>query len=82
MSIGNASVRPASSQRSLARPLSADLLLRHGLRLLMVRLSPWVLSEERVGLLSYELSGATLGLMNAVAILLLISCCYDKLLLR
>jgi hypothetical protein len=36
--------------------------------------SPWVLSEEGVGLLSYELSGATAGLLNAAAILLLISC--------
>jgi hypothetical protein len=36
--------------------------------------SPWVLSEEGVGLLPFELSGATVGLLNAAGILLLVNC--------
>src|SRR5215208_8501809 len=63
-------------------PLSGDarqgLLARHPLIFFFVMAyafswiawSPWVLSEEGVGLLPFELSGATSGLLSAAAILL------------
>jgi membrane protease YdiL (CAAX protease family) len=67
----DASGQPASTQEG-------DLLARHPLISFFVMAyvfswiawSPWVLSEEGVGLLPFELSGATSGLLNVAAILL------------
>ena len=74
MSVGNASAHPASPQRGLLarHPLISFFVMAYAFS--WNAWNPWVLSEEGVGLLSYELSGATSGLLNAVAILLLISC--------
>src|SRR5215216_1800260 len=70
MTVGNASVQPASPQRNvLARhPLISFFVMAFTFSWIVW--SPWVLSEEGVGLLPFELSGATSGLLNAVAILL------------
>src|SRR5215207_1500344 len=74
MSVGNASARPASAQRGLLarHPLISFFVMAYAFS--WIAWSPWVLSEEGVGLLPFELSGATAGLLNAAAILLLISC--------
>ena len=74
MSVGNASARSASPRTSLLarHPLISFFVMAYVFTWIVW--SPWVLSEEGVGLLSYELSGATAGLLNAAAILLLISC--------
>jgi len=74
MSVGNASARPASPPSGLLarHPLISFFVMAYAFS--WIAWSPWVLSEEGVGLLPYELSGATSGLLNAVAILILISC--------
>jgi membrane protease YdiL (CAAX protease family) len=70
MSVGNASAQPASTQRGLLarHPLISFFIMAYAFS--WIAWSPWVLSEEGVGLLPFELSGATSGLLNAVAILL------------
>ena len=74
MSGDNASVQPASPQGGLLarHPLISFFVMAFAFSWIVW--SPWVLSEEGVGLLPYELSGATAGLLIAAAILLLISC--------
>ena len=69
MSVGNASVQPASPQRGvLARhPLISFFVMAYAFSWIVW--SPWVLSEEGVGLLPFELGGAASGLLNAAAIL-------------
>jgi uncharacterized protein len=70
MSVGNASARPASAQRGLLarHPLISFFVMAYAFS--WIAWSPWVLSEEGVGLLPFELSGATSGLLSAAAILL------------
>jgi CAAX protease family protein len=70
MSVGNASAHPASPQRGLLarHPLISFFVMAFAFS--WIAWSPWVLSEEGVGLLPYELSGAASGLLNAFAILL------------
>jgi len=70
MSVGNASARPASAQRGLLarHPLISYFVMAYAFS--WIAWSPWVLSEEGVGLLPFELSGATSGLLSAAAILL------------
>ena len=70
MSVGNASARPASAQRGLLarHPLISFFVMAYAFS--WIAWSPWVLSEEGVGLLPFELSGATAGLLSAAAILL------------
>ena len=74
MSVGNASARLASPPRGLLarHPLISFFVMVYAFS--WIAWSPWVLSEEGVGLLPYELSGAASGLLNVVAILILISC--------
>src|SRR5918998_2356550 len=69
MSTGNASVQAATPQRSLLarHPLISFFLMAYAFSWIVW--SPWVLSEDGVGLLSYELSDGTSGLLNAFAIL-------------
>jgi membrane protease YdiL (CAAX protease family) len=70
MSVGNASARPAPPQRSLLarHPLISFFVMAYAFSWIVW--SPWVLSEDGVGLLPYQLSGWTTGLLNAAAILL------------
>ena len=70
MSVGNASARPASPQRSLLarHPLISFFVMAYAFSWIVW--SPWVLSEDGVGLLPYQLSGWTKGLLSAAAILL------------
>jgi membrane protease YdiL (CAAX protease family) len=70
MSVDNASVQPASPQRGLLarHPLISFFIMAYAFS--WIAWSPWVLSEDGAGLLPYELSGATTGLLNAAAILL------------
>ena len=70
MTIDDASRQPTSSQGSLLvrYPLTSFFVMAYAFSWIVW--SPWVLSEEGVGLLPFELSGATSGLLNAVAILL------------
>jgi uncharacterized protein len=70
MSVGNASAQPASPQRSLLarHPLISFFVMAYAFSWIVW--SPWVLSEDGVGLLPYQLSGATTGLLSAAAILL------------
>src|SRR5829696_7723832 len=70
MSVGNASVRPASPQRSLLarHPLISFFVMAYAFSWIVW--SPWLLSEEGVGLLPYQLSGVTKALLSAAAILL------------
>src|SRR5918998_650070 len=70
MSDSSTSARPASPQRSLLarHPLISFFVMAYAFS--WIAWSPWVLSEEGVGLLSFELSDATSGLLNAAAILL------------
>jgi uncharacterized protein len=70
MSVGNASAQPASPQRSLLarHPLISFFVMAYAFSWIVW--SPWVLSEDGVGLLPFELSGATTGLLSAAAILL------------
>ena len=70
MSVGNASARAASAQRGLLarHPLISFFVMAYAFS--WIAWSPWVLSEEGVGLLPFELSGATSGLLSAAAILL------------
>ena len=70
MSVGNTSARPAPPQRSLLarHPLISFFVMAYAFSWIVW--SPWVLSEEGVGLLPFELSGAAAGLLNAFAILL------------
>ena len=65
MSVGNASAHPASPQRGLLarHPLISFFVMAYAFS--WIAWSPWVLSEEGVGLLPYELSGAASGLLNA-----------------
>jgi uncharacterized protein len=69
MSVSNTSPRPASPQRSLLarHPLISFFVMAYAFSWIVW--SPWVLSEEGVGLLPFELSGAASGLLNAAAIL-------------
>jgi membrane protease YdiL (CAAX protease family) len=69
MSVGNASARPASAQRGLLarHPLISFFVMAYAFSWIVW--SPWVLSEEGVGLLPFELGGAASGLLNAAAIL-------------
>ena len=69
MSTGNASVQAATPQRSLLarHPLISFFVMAYAFSWIVW--SPWVLSEDGVGLLSYELSDGTSGLLNAAAIL-------------
>ena len=57
MSVGNASARPASPQRSLLarHPLISFFIMAFAFS--WITWSPWVLSEEGVGLLPYPVSG-------------------------
>jgi uncharacterized protein len=70
MSVGNASSRPAAPQTSLLarHPLISFFVMAYAFSWIVW--SPWVLSEEGVGLLPFEISGAALGLLSAAAILL------------
>ena len=70
MSVGNASAPPASSQSSLLarNPLISFFVMAYAFTWIVW--SPWVLSEDGVGLLTYRLGDATTGLLNATAILL------------
>jgi uncharacterized protein len=69
MSVGNASAPPASAQRSLLarHPLISFFVMAYAFTWIVW--TPWVLSEEGVGLLPFELSGVAAGLLNATAIL-------------
>jgi uncharacterized protein len=66
----DASVQPASSQGGLLarHPLISFFVMAFAFSWLVW--SPWVLSEEGAGLLSFKLSDAASGLLNAAAILL------------
>src|ERR671917_2163271 len=71
MSTGNASVQQSASpqQGLLAQhPLISFFVMAYAFSWIVW--SPWVLSEEGVGLLPYQLSGGASGLLNAAAILL------------
>jgi membrane protease YdiL (CAAX protease family) len=70
MSDSTTSARPAPPQRSLLarHPLISFFVMAYAFSWIVW--SPWVLSEDGVGLLPFELSGATSGLLNAAAILL------------
>jgi uncharacterized protein len=71
MSVDNASVQQsASPQRGLLarHPLISFFVMAYAFS--WIAWSPWVLSEDGAGLLPYELSEATTGLLNAAAILL------------
>jgi uncharacterized protein len=70
MSVGNSSARPASPQRSLLarHPLISFFVMAYAFSWIVW--SPWVLSEDGVGLLPYQLSGWTKALLSAAAILL------------
>src|ERR687890_1620178 len=70
MSVGNASVQQSASppRGLLARhPLVSFFVMAYAFSWIVW--SPWVLSEEGVGLLPFRLSDGTSGLLNAVAIL-------------
>src|ERR671926_155693 len=70
MSVSNTSARTAPPQRSLLarHPLISFFVMAFAFSWIVW--SPWVLSEEGVGLLPFELGGAASGLLNAAAILL------------
>src|SRR5919206_234709 len=70
MTIDDASRQPASPQGSLLvrYPLTSFFVMAFAFSWIVW--SPWVLSEDGVGLLPYQLSGWTTGLLNAAAILL------------
>jgi uncharacterized protein len=71
MSVDNASVQqPASPRRGLLarHPLISFFVMAYAFSWIVW--SPWVLSEDGVGLLPYELSGWTKALLSAAAILL------------
>ena len=70
MTIDDASRQPASPQGSLLvrYPLTSFFVLAFAFSWIVW--SPWVLSENGVGLLPYKLSDAASGLLNAAAILL------------
>lgn len=70
MSTGSASLQTATPQRSLLarHPLISFFVLAYAFSWIVW--SPWVLSEDGVGLLPYRLGDATTGLLNATAILL------------
>ena len=74
MSTAKATSQPASPREGLLarHPLISFFVMAYAFSWIIW--SPWVLSEEGVGLLPYELSGAIAGLLNAAAILLVISC--------
>src|SRR5919202_3849357 len=63
------SVQPASPQGGLLarHPLISFFVMAFAFSWIVW--SPWVLSEEGVGLLPFELGGAASGLLNAAAIL-------------
>ena len=69
MSVSNTSARTAPPQRSLLarHPLISFFVMAFAFSWIVW--SPWVLSEEGVGLLPFELGGAASGLLNAAAIL-------------
>jgi uncharacterized protein len=70
MSVDNASVQQSASPQLglLARhPLISFFVMAFAFS--WIAWSPWVLSEDGAGLLPYELSGVTAGLLNAAAIL-------------
>ena len=70
MSVGNASVRQSASppRGLLARnPLISFFVMAYAFSWIVW--SPWVLSEEGVGLLPFRLSDGASGLLNAFAIL-------------
>jgi CAAX protease family protein len=69
MSLNNTSARTAPTQRSLLarHPLISFFVMAYAFTWIVW--SPWVLSEDGVGLLPFELSGATSGVLSAVAIL-------------
>src|ERR687894_2738236 len=70
MSVGNASVQQSASppRGLLARhPLVSFFVMAYTFSWIVW--SPWVLSEEVVGLLPFRLSDGTSGLLNAFAIL-------------
>jgi uncharacterized protein len=62
--------RPAPPQGGLLarHPLISFFIMAYAFS--WIAWSPWVLSEEGVGLLPFELSGATIALLTPVAILL------------
>src|ERR687891_645099 len=71
MSTGNASVQQsASPQQGLVaqHPLISFFVMAYAFSWIVW--SPWVLSEEGVGLLPFRLSDAASGLLNAAAIFL------------
>src|SRR5918912_2060728 len=70
MSVSNTSARTAPTQRSLLarHPLISFFVMAFAFSWIVW--SPWVLSEDGVGLLPYKLSDVAAGLLNAAAILL------------
>ncbi len=70
MTVDNASERPATPHGGLLvrHPLISFFVMAYAFT--WIAWSPWVLSEEGVGLLPYRLSEPTSGLLNAAAILL------------
>jgi uncharacterized protein len=70
MSVSNTSARPASPQRGLLarHPLISFFVMAYAFSWIVW--SPWVLSEDGVGLLPFQLSGLTKALLSAAAILL------------
>jgi len=66
----DAAERPGAPQRGLLarHPLISFFVMAYAFS--WIAWSPWVLSEDGVDLLPFELSGATSGLLNAAAILL------------
>ena len=69
MTVDEAPVQPASPQAGLfaRHPLISFFIMAYAFSWIVW--SPWVLSEEGVGLLPFELGGAASGLLNAAAIL-------------
>ena len=71
MSVGNASARPAPPQRSLLarHPLISFFVMAYAFSWIVW--SPWVLSEDGVGLLPFQLPSWTIGFVLAPAAILL-----------
>ena len=70
MSVGNAPIQSAPTRTGLLarHPLVSFFIMAYAFT--WIAWSPWVLSEDGVGLLPFRLSGAASGLLNAAAILL------------
>ena len=70
MSVGNAPIQSAPTRTGLLarHPLVSFFVMAYAFT--WIAWSPWVLSEDGVGLLPFRLSGAASGLLNAAAIFL------------